>query len=68
MANVLFMFFVVFFAATIYASVVLIQIGGWLPILAGLLLICSYFACGSISLLGVGIAAKRTSKKEEGLK
>ena len=58
-------FFTVFFAATIYASVTLIQIGGWLPIAAGLLLLCSYFISGSISLLGLGIAARKVKKEED---
>lgn len=57
-------FFVLFFAATIYAAVILIQIGGWLPIAAGLLLICSYFTCGSVSMLGLGVAIKKSQKEE----
>lgn len=65
MASLLFTFFIVFFAATVYAAVVLIQIGGWLTILAGLLLICSYFLCGSVSLLGLGAAARRLEKEKE---
>ena len=61
------LFFATFFAATTYAAVVLIQLGGWLPILAGLLLFCNYFAFGSLVLLGAGVAIdrKKNIKKEE---
>ena len=56
------MFFLTFFAATIYAAVVLIQIGGWLSIAAGLLLLCSFILTGAAGLLGVGIAANKTKE------
>ena len=63
MASVVLISFLLFFAATVYAAVILIQIGGWLTILAGLLLICSYFVLGPLGLLGIGSVIK-TKKKE----
>lgn len=62
------LFFLTFFAATVYSAVILIQIGGWLPILAGLLLLCSYFACGSLGMLGASLAIERKNKHKEELK
>ena len=59
-------FFLLFFAATVYATVILIQLGGWLAILAGLLLICSYFVLGPLGILGyVSIMEERSKKKKE---
>lgn len=65
MGGLIFLFFTVFFASTVYSTVVLIQIGGWLPITVGLLLLCSYFVCGSVAMIGMGIAASQKKKKGE---
>ena len=64
---VLGLFYLTFFAATIYSAVILIQLGSWLTILAGLLLFCSYFLTGGLILLGLGtiIENKKKLKKEE---
>lgn len=61
------LFFLTFFAATIYAAVILIQLGGWLSILAGLLLLCSYFICGTAGFFGLAVAAEEKRKKKEGM-
>lgn len=68
MASVVLISFLLFFAATVYATVILIQIGGWLAILAGLLLICSYFTIGPLGLLGLGSIVKSKVKKGEDIK
>lgn len=65
MASLVLISFLLFFAATIYAAVILIQIGGWLMILAGLLLICSYFTLGPLGLLGLGALIRDKKKKED---
>ena len=61
------LFFILFFAATVYAAVILIQIGGWLCILAGLLLLCSYFICGAAGFFGLAVAENEKRKKKEGM-
>ena len=62
------MFFLTFFAATIYAAVILIQIGGWLSIAAGLLLLCSFILTGAAGLLGVSIAENAANKLKKEVK
>ena len=59
-------FFLLYFAATAYGTVVLIQLGGVVAIVAGLLLICSYITAGAAAILGAGVALtkKQTEKKE----
>ena len=58
-------FLLTYFAATLYAAVILIQTGGWMPILAGLLLLCSYFTCGALMLAGIAAADKKQKMKGE---
>lgn len=53
------LFLITFFAATVYAAVILIQAGGLLTVLAGLLLICSYFITGGLALIGAAVATAR---------
>ena len=60
------LFFMTFFATTIYSAVVLIQIGGWLNILAGLFLFCCFFICGAVGLLGAGIMFDHQDNNKKG--
>ena len=60
MGGVVLLSMLLYFAATIYASVILIQLGGWLTILSGLLLICSYFILSALSLVGAATLIKRS--------
>lgn len=53
-----------FFAAVVAASVMLIQIGGWLPILVAVFLICGYFG-QIIFVILTAMAFDRLKKKEE---
>ena len=59
------LFEITFFAATLYAAVKLIQFGGWLSILAAILLVLSYFTTNVIALLAVAMSDKIGSKKGE---
>ena len=60
-----------FFAATLYAAVKLIQFGGWLSILAAILLVLSYFTTNVIALLAVAlnenVVKKKGDDKDEGI-
>ena len=56
-----------YFAATVYASVILIELGTVLAILAGLFLFVSFFLFGGLALVGVAYAvqALKLSKKKK---
>ena len=54
-----------YFAATVYASVILIELGTVLAILAGLFLFVSFFLFGGLALIGVAYAVQISKKKKE---
>ena len=58
------LFEITFFAATLYAAVKLILFGGWLPILAAILLVISYFFTNVIAMMAVMMATKSDPRKE----
>ena len=70
MGTVFLLYFITFFAVTIYGVVVLIDLGGWLNILAGLLIFCFYFIEGVITLMGFGayLNKKKGEKTNEGIR
>ena len=54
-----------YFAATVYASVILIELGTVLAILAGLFFFVSFFLFGGLALIGVAYAVQLSKKKKE---
>lgn len=69
MAGTVLLWAITQFIVTIVGSVILIQLGGWLPILTAILFILFYFADGMVMmLLAAGYASMKSElkkKKEE---
>lgn len=62
------MLFLTFFAAVITGSVILIQVGGWLQILAAILIIIHFFISTSLLVIlieGTRLEKKRIKKEED---
>ena len=62
--------FITFFAAVICGAVMLIQLGGWLAILAAILILCHFFISLSLNVLFVAGSLKekeKEKKKNEGM-
>ena len=57
--------FLVSFAATLTGAVMLLNLGGWLPILVAVLLLCSFMTHMLLHLCLAAGNAKRTNEKEE---
>ena len=53
------------FITVVTATVILIQKGGWLPILTALLLILFYFISGSLTMMAMAIYGSGKKEKEE---
>ena len=69
MAGTVLLWAITQFIVTIVGSVILIQLGGWLPILTAILFILFYFIDGMVMmLLAAGYASMKSelkNKKEE---
>ena len=57
--------FLTFFAAVTYGAVQLIQFGGWLSILAAILMVIHFFVTTSILIISVSMDALEKRKKEK---
>lgn len=57
-----------YFVTTVTASVILIQNGGWLPILTAILLILFYFISGSLTMMAIAISSGSSKKEKEKIK
>lgn len=64
--TVLLLIFFTFFIAIVCGAVLLIQLGGWLAILAAILSVCYFFLSVSmILILGAGSVANKRQQKGE---
>ena len=61
--GILGLIFLTGFAATVCGSVILIQMGGWLPILVAILLLLHYFFTLGATIILEAIDMTRTKKK-----
>lgn len=64
--GIILMVFATFFAAIVCGTVLLIQSGGWLAIMAAILILCQYFISLGliITLAAYGKINKKNSKEE----
>lgn len=64
--GIILMIFATFFAAIVCGTVLLIQSGGWLAIMAAILILCQYFISLGliITLAAYGKNNKKNSKEE----
>lgn len=64
--GIILMVFATFFAAIVCGTVLLIQSGGWLAIMAAILILCQYFISLGliITLAAYGKNNKKNSKEE----
>ena len=66
MAGLFYLVMLTYFAATLYASVILIELGTVIAIMAGLFLFVSFFLFGGLAMIGVAYAMQLTRNKKKG--